>query len=93
MLHIPCPWCGLRDETEFSYGGQAHIVYPADPHALSDEEWAQYLFMRENPKGLFLERWVHSQGCRRWFNAQRHTVTHQISVTYKPGGARPTVQE
>jgi len=89
MLHIPCPWCGLRDETEFSYGGQAHVAYPADPHELSDEQWAQYLFMRDNPKGLFLERWVHSQGCRRWFNAQRDTVTHEISATYKPGGSRP----
>jgi len=92
MLHIPCPWCGLRDETEFSYGGQAHVVYPADPHALSDEQWAQYLFMRDNPKGVFLERWVHSQGCRRWFNAQRDTVTHEISVTYKPGESRPQGQ-
>ena len=92
MLQIRCPWCGLRDETEFSYGGQAHIAYPADPHALSDEQWAQYLFMRDNPKGMFLERWVHSQGCRRWFNAQRDTVTHEISVTHKSGDSRPQGQ-
>ena len=92
MLHIRCPWCGPRDETEFSYGGQAHVAYPADPHALSDEQWAQYLFMRDNPKGMFLERWVHSQGCRRWFNAQRDTVTHEIGVTYKSGDSRPQGQ-
>ncbi|MGE0873820.1 MAG: sarcosine oxidase subunit delta [Burkholderiales bacterium] len=89
MLLIRCPWCGMRDETEFAYGGQAHLAYPKDPHALSDEEWGQYLFMRDNPKGMFDERWVHSHGCRRWFNAARHTVTHEIRATWKPGEPRP----
>ena len=45
--------------------------------------------MRDNPKGLFLERWAHSQGCRRWFNVARHTVTHEISAVYKPGELPP----
>jgi len=89
MLRIACPWCGEREEIEFSYGGQAHLAYPRDPHALSDEQWAQYLFMRDNPKGLFRERWVHSAGCRRWFNVERHTVTHAITAIYKPGEAPP----
>ena len=78
MLLIPCPWCGERDEVEFSYGGQADVPYPADPAALSDEEWARYLFVRDNPRGHFRERWVHSQGCRRWFVLSRDTVTHEI---------------
>ena len=43
MLQIKCPWCGPRDQTEFSYGGEAHIVRPGDPYALSDEDWADYL--------------------------------------------------
>ena len=85
MLLIRCPWCGTRDETEFRYGGEAHIARPADPQALDDAAWAEYVFMRNNPKGWFRERWVHSAGCRRWFNAERHTVTHQIARTYKPG--------
>ena len=89
MLLIRCPWCGERDENEFSYGGQAHVAYPADPHALPDDDWAQYVFMRDNPKGDFRERWVHAQGCRRWFNAVRHTVTHEIACTYKPGEPPP----
>ncbi len=87
MLLIPCPWCGERDEVEFSYGGQAHIAYPADTAAVSDADWAKFLFLRENPKGVFKERWVHTHGCRRWFNAERHTVTHEIARTYKPGEA------
>ena len=89
MLLIPCPWCGERDETEFRYGGQAHVAYPSDPQALDDREWAQYVFMRDNPKGWFAERWVHSAGCRRWFNAVRHTVTYDIRATYPPGGPVP----
>ena len=78
MLLIPCPWCGERDEIEFSYGGQAGVPYPADPEALSDEQWAELLFVRDNPKGRFAERWVHTHGCRRWFDLVRNTLTHEI---------------
>lgn len=53
MLLIPCPYCGDRPETEFSYGGEAHIERPRDPQALSDEEWAAFLFTRANAKGAF----------------------------------------
>jgi heterotetrameric sarcosine oxidase delta subunit len=76
MLSIPCPWCGERDETEFAYGGQAGIAYPADPAALTDDEWAAFLFVRDNPKGPFRERWVHTHGCRRWFDLERDTATN-----------------
>ena len=89
MLLITCPWCGPRDETEYGYGGQAHVAYPEDPHALSDEQWAEYLFFRDNPKGAFAERWVHTTGCRRWFNVVRDTVTYAVAATYKPGDPRP----
>ena len=51
MLLIPCPWCGERDETEFRCGGEAHIARPQQPAALSDDQWADYLFMRSNPRG------------------------------------------
>jgi heterotetrameric sarcosine oxidase delta subunit len=89
MILIECPYCGPRDETEYHYGGQAHVAYPADPHALSDREWAQYLFYRENRKGLFAERWSHSGGCRRWFNAVRDTVSYEIKAVYKAGEPQP----
>jgi heterotetrameric sarcosine oxidase delta subunit len=78
MLSIPCPHCGDRDETEFHYGGQAGVAYPADPMALTDEQWAEYVFMRDNPKGWFAERWFHTVGCRRWFDLERHTVTYEF---------------
>lgn len=91
MLKIPCPWCGERDQSEFSYGGEAHIVRPADPDALNDEQWGDYLFFRDNPKGLHREQWVHSAGCRRWFNAVRDTVTYRIHAVYRPGEDAPEV--
>ena len=88
MLKISCPYCGPRDEIEFRCGGEAHIARPLDPEALSDNEWANYVFMRTNPKGNHAERWVHINGCRRWFNAVRDTVTHEFKAIY-PMGATP----
>ena len=78
MLLITCPHCGPRDETEFTYGGEAGVPYPEDPDALSDEEWAQYLFVRANPRGEHAERWCHSSGCRRWLHVVRDTVTQDL---------------
>ena len=91
MMLIECPYCGPRDETEFGYGGQAHVAYPENPYALSDEEWARFLFYRENPKGAYAERWLHSAGCRKWFNAIRDTRTYEISHVYRVGQPRPDV--
>ncbi|MFD5846383.1 sarcosine oxidase subunit alpha family protein [Streptomyces chartreusis] len=93
MLLIPCPWCGPRDEAEFHYGGQAHVPYPQDPASLSDEEWARYLFFRDNTKGPFAERWSHASGCRRWFNAVRDTSTNEILTVYRTGEERPATLE
>ncbi|MFE3323676.1 sarcosine oxidase subunit delta family protein [Streptomyces sp. NPDC059176] len=89
MLLIPCPWCGPRDEAEFHYGGQAHVTHPEDPATLTDEEWARYLFFRDNPKGPFAERWSHTAGCRRWINVIRHTATNQVLAVYRTDEARP----
>lgn len=90
MLLIPCPWCGCaRDEVEFRCGGEAHIARPADPDALNDAAWAEYLYLRANPKGVLAERWVHQYGCRRWFNLLRDTVSHRIIAVYKINEPRP----
>jgi len=78
MLRIKCPFCGIRDQTEFRCGGEASRVRPSQPEQCSDREWADYLFYRDNPKGLLRERWVHSYGCRQWFQVVRDTVTHDI---------------
>jgi len=89
MLWIACPWCGPREETEFSYGGEAHIVRPTNPEAASDAEWADYLFMRKNTQGHHREQWLHSAGCRRWFNVERDTMSYEILSVYKVGEQPP----
>ena len=89
MLLIPCPYCGEREESEFHQGGEAHIERPKNPDKLDDAAWADYLFMRTNPKGLFLERWMHRHGCRRWFNMARNTATNEIIGVYKVGAKPP----
>jgi sarcosine oxidase subunit delta len=85
MLLIPCPWCGPREESEFSCGGEAGIARPIDCDALDDAQWADYLFNRSNPKGEHHEQWMHGYGCRRWFSVVRDTVTYRITAVYKPG--------
>lgn len=92
MLLIPCPFCGERDETEFHCGGEAHIQRPRQPTALSDDQWADYLFMRSNPKGVHFERWRHLHGCGRWFNVARDTVGDRILGVYRMGDPRPDMQ-
>jgi sarcosine oxidase subunit delta len=80
MMHIRCIRCGLRDENEFICGGTSHIVRPS--LGACDQVWGEYLFFRDNPKGLHLERWRHVYGCGLWFNVARSTVTHEILGVY-----------
>lgn len=89
MLLIPCPHCGLRPEIEFRHAGEAHLTRPGAGAEVGDPEWADFLYMRTNPKGLVVERWRHVHGCGRFFNCVRHTVTDKILATYKAGAARP----
>ncbi len=92
MLLIPCPWCGERDQDEFAYAGEAHIVRPEKPEDLDDDAWADYVFMRTNTKGVFAERWMHAAGCRRYFNVLRNTATDRVLASYPPGAERPNVE-
>ena len=87
MLRIPCPWCGTRDESEFRFGGESHVERPG--LEVSDAEWADYLFNRNNPKGLHYERWCHTYGCSQWFNVVRDTLTHEIYAVYRMGEVKP----
>ena len=91
MFLINCPYCGERDQTEFSCGGEAHITRPKNPPDLSDDQWADYLFMRKNTKGIQFERWNHSNGCRQWFNVARNTATDEILKIDRERISRPFV--
>jgi sarcosine oxidase subunit delta len=54
-----------------------------------DQTWGDYLFFRDNPKGVCHERWRHAFGCGRWFNIARNTVTHELLGVYRTGETFP----
>jgi methylglutamate dehydrogenase subunit B len=77
MLRINCPVCGLRDETEFTYGGDATVLRPAATEG-DPVKWLDYVFFRDNPRGPHREYWHHVTGCRQWLVVERNTLTHEI---------------
>lgn len=85
MLLIPCPWCGPRDETEFRFAGEAAIRRPSDPDQADPVAWADYLYGRENRRGLHRELWVHVHGCGQFLMIERDTVSHAITRAVVPG--------
>jgi sarcosine oxidase subunit delta len=87
MMQIRCIRCGARDENEFVCGGTSHLTRP--PLGASDALWGEYLYFRDNPKGIHLERWRHVHGCGLWFNLARSTVTHAILAVYPIDAAPP----
>jgi len=85
MLLVTCPVCSATgDETDFHFGGQAHIARPAtaNPEGITDEQQGAYLFTRINPKGLHFERVRCDRGCGKWFHAARDTVTMEFKAFY-----------
>ena len=50
MILIECPYCGEREQSEFTNGGEAHVIRPKNPESVSDKEWGQYVFYRSNQK-------------------------------------------
>ena len=87
MLEIDCPYCQeSRPEIEFQYAGEAHVLRPDGSTQVSDEQWAAYLYIRSNARGMHRERWRHTHGCARFFNAVRDTISDVIVKTY-PAGA------
>ena len=78
MLRIPCPTCGLRDFSEFRYGGDASRPRPA--HGSGDAAtWCDFVFFFDNPKGEHREYWQHVQGCRQWLVVERNTATNRVA--------------
>jgi heterotetrameric sarcosine oxidase delta subunit len=73
-MRIPCPFCGLRDITEFAYQGDATLTRPA-PGA---DGMYDYVYLRDNKAGEHSEHWYHSAGCHAWLTVTRNTTTHEI---------------
>jgi sarcosine oxidase subunit delta len=90
MLLIHCPYCNEeRPELEFRNGDEAHIIRPENIAEISDAEFENYFFLRDNPKGLVFERWRHISGCGKFFRAIRHTVTDKFVMTYRQDEPKP----
>ena len=88
-MRINCPLCGDRPLEEFVYRGDATVTRPAADAVL--EEWADYVYLRDNPKGAHSEHWRHAMGCGSWLVVDRDTLTHEISgirETRPSGGGR-----
>ena len=77
MLIFDSPFCGPRDHSEFSYGGDARRRRPAVDDADAGR-WHDYVFLRDNPRGRHVEYWQHVHGDRSWLRVERDTVTHEV---------------
>jgi sarcosine oxidase, subunit delta len=84
-LLVPCPNCGPREFTEFSYGGETNARPKPDAPL---EELAKYLYVRRNARGLQQEWWYHRAGCHSWFLARRDTITNKFLDSYWPDDVR-----
>ena len=82
MMQIPCPHCGLRAQTEFTYERTVDSVVPLDAPA---DEAMKTLFTRTNPRGIDEEIWRHTFGCRAWLVITRNRVTNEISAARAAG--------
>ena len=88
MLTLTCPYCGVHaDETVLAPGGEAHLKRFGP--GSDDEAFEDYLFKRENLKGMHFERWRHAYGCGKWFLAARCTATLEVFGTYPAQTTEP----
>jgi methylglutamate dehydrogenase subunit B len=74
---IPCPHCGTRPVEEFTFLGDAK---PLRPTSTNMDEWHDYVYLRDNPRGLYDEFVHHSGGCRSWLVVTRNTQTHDVGT-------------
>ena len=76
-MRIPCPYCCLRDASEFTYGEDGNVVRP-DPETSDQRAWTDYVYQRANPRGPHNELWHHTAGCRQWLRVTRDTTSHAV---------------
>ena len=84
MIRIKCPYCGVRDHAEFNYIGDATKIRPVNPADATPEDWFDYIYVRDNPRGPHEEYWQHIIGCRSFVKVLRDTSTHEVLATALP---------
>jgi heterotetrameric sarcosine oxidase delta subunit len=72
-LKVPCPFCGERPFSEFTFGGELRPIDAPTP-----ELDFERVYLRRNAPAIQEERWFHAAGCRRWFQVRRDTATNGI---------------
>jgi heterotetrameric sarcosine oxidase delta subunit len=77
-MRIPCPHCGERDASEFTYLGDATKLRPAPDAPL--EAMVDYVYLRDNPAGPHREFWYHAAGCHAWLIVTRDTRSHAVGT-------------
>ena len=78
---IPCPWCGLRDEREFDYGG-SEVEFPniENPKQLISRSLERgRTYSRKHKRGKHVNFGTTVPGCERWISLTRNTETHEFS--------------
>ena len=89
-MRIPCPFCGPRGNEEFTYLGDASVRRPDPSAPAAAKAFHDYVYLRDNPSGLFQELWYHGGGCHKWLVVTRNTRTHEINdVAFADGGVAP----
>jgi sarcosine oxidase subunit delta len=71
---LPCAHCGPRNIYEFRFGGE--VKPRPDEDEVTDEEWADYVYLAKNVSGPQTEWWFHTKGCCCWFAITRDTRTN-----------------
>ena len=79
---LTCPNCGVREVTDFGFGGEVTSRPAGRP---TRRELNAYNYFRKNVAGVQREWWIHRSGCRAWFQADRDTRTNQVLATALPG--------
>ena len=51
MQLIECPWCGAREETEFHYGGEAHVALPGRSAGTDRRAVGSLRLLPQQPEG------------------------------------------
>jgi methylglutamate dehydrogenase subunit B len=77
---ITCPHCGTRPVEEFTFLGDAKPQRPASTDPASMDQWFDYVYLRDNPRGKFDEYAHHSAGCRAWLVVTRDTQSHDVQT-------------
>ncbi len=79
MKIMTCPLNGPRNISEFACSGEVSVL--PDPESLSDDKWADFVWLSKNTAGVVREWWCHVPSSY-WFIAERNTVTDEILRTY-----------